>query len=200
MNAQGTTAARRNTPARVLVVDDEEDVRNLVAFNLRAAGLEPVMAADGTQAINQVRREKPDLVILDLMLPELDGISVCEMIRKLPDAADVPVIMLTAWATERARLVGLQAGANEYLTKPFSPRELVRRVQALLAERQLRETAGPTLTVKKLCIDLENRSVQVDGRLVELQADEFRMLTLVFQALLKRLPPAGAAATDDDQN
>ncbi|HAV61398.1 MAG TPA: DNA-binding response regulator [Verrucomicrobiales bacterium] len=191
MKSSTIDTAIKTAPARVLVVDDEEDVRNLVAFNLRAAGMEVLVAENGAEALEQVRNERPDLVILDLMLPELDGISVCEMIRKLPESSATPVIMLTAWATNRARFVGLQAGANEYVTKPFSPRELVKRVQTMLAEHALREQVGDVSTVKQLSIDLEHKRVTADGRVVELNADEFRMLTLVFEALLKRIGPPG---------
>lgn len=178
---------RPSTRSRVLVVDDEEDIRNLVSFNLRAAGLDVLFAEDGASAIQQIRNERPDLVILDLMLPELDGVSVCEMIRKLPEASHIPVIMLTAWATERARLVGLQAGANDYVTKPFSPRELVKRVQSLLAVNASREQPGRALPFKQLNIDLERGRVTADGREIELRREEFHMLTLLFEALVKRL-------------
>jgi len=121
MKPSGESKQTATVPARVLVVDDEADVRNLVSFNLRAAGMEVLTAGDGAAALEQVRTGQPDLVILDLMLPELDGVSVCELIRKLPEGAGTPVIMLTAWATERARIIGLQAGANDYITKPSIP-------------------------------------------------------------------------------
>jgi DNA-binding response OmpR family regulator len=133
--------------------------------------------------------ERPDLIILDLMLPELDGISVCEVLRKQPASAQIPVIMLTAWATDRARLVGLQAGANDYITKPFSPRELVRRVQSLLAEGSLRRGNGAHLELKQLAVDLEQHQVSVNGTNVPLSADEFRMLTLLVHAIFERLAP-----------
>lgn len=176
----------KTKPSRVLVVDDEEDVRNLVAFNLRAAGMEVLFAGDGADAISSIRRERPDLVVLDLMLPEIDGLSVCEMIRKLPEGSDTPVVMLTAWVTDRARLVGLQAGANDYLTKPFSPRELVGRVQSLLAETSLRKHSGRRMELNQLTIDLESRQVSANGRKIDLSSAEFRMLTLVVEAIFLR--------------
>lgn len=162
---------------------------NLVSFNLRAAGFQVLVARDGVEAIELARRERPNLIILDLMLPELDGISVCEVLRQQPATAHTPVIMLTAWATDRARLVGLQAGANDYVTKPFSPRELVRRVQSLLAEGSLRRGKGSHFELKQLAVDLEAHQVSVNGTEVPLSADEFRMLTLLVHAIFERLAP-----------
>lgn len=174
---------------KILVVDDEDDVVNLVSFNLRAAGMTVVVARNGIEAVEITRVERPDLVILDLMMPELDGIAVCELIRQQPESAGTPVIMLTAWATDRARLVGLQAGASDYVTKPFSPRELVRRVQSLLAEGALRRRAGASVELRHLAVDLEGRRVSVNGAEVPLSADEFRMLTLLVQAIFERSQP-----------
>ncbi len=195
MNARGENDSAKQPPPRILVVDDEDDVINLVSFNLRAAGMEVLVARTGVEAVERARREHPDLVILDLMLPELDGISVCELIRKQPESADTPVIMLTAWATDRARLVGLQAGANDYVTKPFSPRELVRRVQSLLAEGSLRRKNGMNVELKQLSVDLEHRRVSVNGSDVPLSADEFRMLTLLVQAIFERSTPEQRSGT-----
>ena len=195
MNARGENDSAKQPPPRILVVDDEDDVINLVSFNLRAAGMEVLVARTGVEAVELARREHPDLVILDLMLPELDGISVCELIRKQPESADTPVIMLTAWATDRARLVGLQAGANDYVTKPFSPRELVRRVQSLLAEGSLRRKNGMNVELKQLSVDLEHRRVSVNGSDVPLSADEFRMLTLLVQAIFERSAPEQRSGT-----
>jgi two-component system, OmpR family, phosphate regulon response regulator PhoB len=188
MMLRGKTETVR-PPATILVVDDEDDVINLVSFNLRAAGFQVLVARDGVAALELARRERPDLIILDLMLPELDGISVCEVLRQQPASAHTPVIMLTAWATDRARLVGLQAGANDYVTKPFSPRELVRRVQSLLAEGSLRQENGSHFELKQLAVDLEQHRVSVNGTNVPLSADEFRMLTLLVHAIFKRLAP-----------
>lgn len=188
MTLRGEPEAGRK-PNTILVVDDEDDVINLVSFNLRAAGFQVRVARDGVEAIELARRERPDLIILDLMLPEMDGISVCEVLRKQPASANTPVIMLTAWATDRARLVGLQAGANDYITKPFSPRELVRRVQSLLAEDSLRQENGSRFELKQLAVDLEQHRVSVNGTNVPLSADEFRMLTLLVHAIFERLAP-----------
>ncbi|MDB6022324.1 MAG: OmpR [Pedosphaera sp.] len=117
---------------KILVVDDEPDIVELVAFNLKAEGYEVITAATGPEALDQARAILPDLIVLDLMLPELDGVAVCEILHRLPSTAMIPVIMLTAWKTKISRLIGLNSGAEEYITKPFSPRDLVMRVNQTL--------------------------------------------------------------------
>src|SRR5271165_951188 len=125
---------------KILVVDDEPDMVELVSFNLRAEGYDVVTASNGMEALNQARSVLPDLIVLDLMMPELDGLSVCEILRRLPSTAPIPVIMLTAWKSELTRIIGLDSGAEDYITKPFSPRDLVTRVNNALrsqAEKEL---------------------------------------------------------------
>ena len=117
---------------KILVVDDEPDIVELVAFNLEAAGYRVITATNGLEALNRARAILPDLIVLDLMLPELDGLSVCEILSRLPSTAPIPVIILTAWKGEISRMIGLEAGAEDYVTKPFSPRELVSRVDKAL--------------------------------------------------------------------
>src|ERR1700761_356021 len=104
---------------KILVVDDEPDIVELVSFNLKAEGYDVITAATGPEALNQARSALPDLIVLDLMIPELDGLSVCEILRRLPSTALIPIIMLTAWKSEISRLIGLNTGAEEYITKPF---------------------------------------------------------------------------------
>jgi len=120
---------------KILVVDDEPDIVELVAFNLREDGYEVLTAGNGMDALNLARAALPDLILLDLMLPELDGMAVCEILRDLPSTAAIPVVMLTAWSSEEARVLGLKSGADDYVTKPFSPRELVLRVGKVLNRR-----------------------------------------------------------------
>jgi DNA-binding response OmpR family regulator len=120
---------------KILVVDDEPDILELVSFNLRAEGYDVVTATSGPEALNQARAILPDLIVLDLMIPELDGIAVCEILHRLPSTAPIPIIMLTAWKSELSRLVGLDAGAKDYITKPFSPRDLVSRVNRALHDQ-----------------------------------------------------------------
>lgn len=123
-------------PTLILSVDDEQDVSDLVRFHLERVGCEVITAATGREAIELVQRRHPDLVLLDLMLPDIDGLGVCEILRRQPDTAAIPIIILTAWAAPDARNIGLDLGALDYLTKPFSPRALVERVQHLLSLRQ----------------------------------------------------------------
>src|SRR5574337_631162 len=118
--------------ARVLVVEDEPDIRDLLSLHLAREGFEVRTAGTGPQGLREVRSKPPDLVILDLMLPELDGLEVCRRLRHDPDTASIPVVMLTAKGDEADRVVGLELGADDYVTKPFSPKELVARVKAIL--------------------------------------------------------------------
>ena len=119
---------------KVLTVDDEEEMTELIAFNLNAAGYEVDQAHDGAEALEMAQKQHPDIIILDVMLPELDGFSVCEILRQTPATSKIPVILLTGWASESAKQIGLDSGANDYVVKPFSTRELVLRVRNLLRE------------------------------------------------------------------
>ncbi len=119
-------------PLTVLSVDDERDVTDLVHFHLKRAGFNVLTAANGRQALSLIESRRPDLVLLDLMLPDIDGFGVCEILRRQPETATVPIIIVTAWSTSDARHLGLELGALDYLTKPFSPKELVERVQRTL--------------------------------------------------------------------
>src|SRR4051794_898050 len=120
---------------KILVVDDEPDALELVGFNLERAGLEVVTASDGAQALRKARAMQPALVVLDVMLPEMDGLEVCKSLRQDAQTASIPIIMLTAKASEVDRVLGLELGADDYLTKPFSSRELVLRIRNLLGRR-----------------------------------------------------------------
>jgi len=122
-------------PLTILCVDDERDVTELVAFHLSKAGYAVNTAASGREALDSVQRRKPDLIVLDLMLPDIDGFGVCEILRRQTTTATIPIVILTAWATKDARHLGLELGALDYLTKPFSPKELVQRVARLLSLR-----------------------------------------------------------------
>ena len=117
---------------KLLVVDDEPDFVELVAFNLRHEGFEVLTATNGWEAIELARSDLPDLILLDLMLPDFDGFAVCEMLRLRSSTAAIPIILLTAWISDESRRLGLELGANDYVTKPFSPRELMQRVNRVL--------------------------------------------------------------------
>ena len=125
--------------AKILVVDDEQDIVELLTYNLQVHGFEVVSAARGIEALNQARKHHPDLIVLDLMLPDIDGFSICEILRCQPSTADIPVLMLTAMAGEIPRLHGMEVGAVDYLTKPFRPRDLVQRVRGILEQRAERD-------------------------------------------------------------
>ena len=168
----------------ILVVEDEFKIARLVRDYLEAAGFRVVTAYDGQEALAQFRHERPDLVILDLNLPGMDGLAVARAIRQAPTSARVsntPIIMLTARVEETDRIVGLELGADDYVTKPFSPRELVARVRAVLRRapggEAAREDAASTLIqAGNLVIDPEKRSVNMGGRALELTTTEFDLL------------------------
>jgi DNA-binding response OmpR family regulator len=161
----------------ILVVDDEPKIVKTVRAYLESAGFRVVTAHDGQTALTVYRHEKPALVILDLGLPRLDGIDVTRTLRR---DSNVPIIMLTARVEEADKLVGLELGADDYVTKPFSPRELVARVRAVLRRTgDEREQAPPPIVAGELTIDLERRQVEVDGRSVELTATEFDLLVVL---------------------
>jgi two-component system phosphate regulon response regulator PhoB len=165
--------------SKVLVVDDEPEAVELVEFNLKQAGYSVMTAADGTEALNKARAALPSLVVLDLMLPELDGLEVCKMLRRDPSTSAIPIIMLTAKAAEIDRILGLELGADDYLTKPFSPRELVLRVKKLLQRDRAAGEDHETLGFGDLVIDIPRHSVSWKGRQVDLTATEFKLLTVL---------------------
>jgi DNA-binding response OmpR family regulator len=166
---------------KILVVDDEPEAIELLEFNLRKAGFEVVTAADGAEAICQARSTQPSLVVLDLMLPEIDGLEVCKMLRRDPSTARIPIIMLTAKAAEVDRIVGLELGADDYVTKPFSPRELVLRVKKVLRHGQLEPAHPETLKLGELLIDTPRHVVKWRGKPLDLTKTEFGLLAVLAQ-------------------
>ena len=158
--------------ATILVVDDEPKITQLVRDYLERAGFNVVTAGDGREALMRARTESPDLVVLDLGLPQLDGLDVTRLIRR---ETDVPIIMLTARDDETDKLIGLELGADDYVTKPFSPRELVARVRAVLRRRD-RAGADDVLRVGELELDVPRMRLEVAARVVELTATEFTLL------------------------
>jgi DNA-binding response OmpR family regulator len=168
--------------ARVLVVEDDQNIRDLVLLHLRLEGLEGVAAADGTEGLQLARSEQFDLVVLDLMLPGLDGVTVCRAIRRESSNGDVPILMLTARREESDKVLGLESGADDYLTKPFGVRELVARVRALLRRRRAASSASatsPSVTVAGVTVDPARRMARIDGRDIDLTAHEFDLLYLL---------------------
>jgi DNA-binding response OmpR family regulator len=167
---------------RILVVDDEPDVLDLVTYNLGQAGFQTDTAADGAEALRKARSTTPDLILLDLMLPEMDGLEVCKLLRRDAKTSAIPIIMLTARASEIDRIVGLELGAADYVPKPFSPRELVLRVKKRL-EQSHGAAAANAYTFGPLQVDVSRHLVTVRGRRVELTATEFKLLVLLLQRI-----------------
>jgi phosphate regulon transcriptional regulator PhoB len=162
--------------ASILIVDDEDDILSLLAYNIRAAGFDVLTAAEGYDALRIAKQQLPDLVILDLMLPGLDGFEVCKELKRSSETRKIPVIMLTARGEEVDRIVGLELGADDYVVKPFSPRELILRMRAVL-RRSDPETSIETLWQQEgLRIDFEAHRVSIDDEEVVLTATEFKLL------------------------
>jgi DNA-binding response OmpR family regulator len=165
------------TPKKILIVEDETDIAQLVKLYLEKEGFRANVAKSGVEALTFLKSERPDLVILDLMLPEIDGIEVCKKIRNALDTALLPIIMLTAKAEESDTIVGLELGADDYVTKPFSPKALVARVKALF-RRLDRESSDQqsSFSFGPLAMDLSRHEVMVKGKEVSLTAKEFGLL------------------------
>ena len=170
----------RPMSAKILVVDDEPPIVDMLAYNLKRANYQVVIARDGQEAVAQAKQEQPDLVILDLMLPGLDGLEVCRILRR---ERDVPIIMLTARDAEVDRVVGLELGADDYVVKPFSVRELVARVRNVLRRTTPRppETKPDTIRTGALAIEPERHEAQLAGIRLDLTALEFDLLLTLAQ-------------------
>lgn len=167
---------------KILVVEDEPDILELVAYHLEQSGFAVVLAADGEQALSAMEQERVGLVVLDLMLPGISGLEVCRRLKQTPRTEAIPVLMLTARAEEVDRVVGLELGADDYLVKPFSPRELVLRIRAIL--RRIAgsdEAAAAQIAAGPLVIDLVGCQVQLGRDPIELTATEFKLLTILAQ-------------------
>ncbi len=172
---------QENTKSKVLVVEDEPDAIELISFNLKNAGFEVTTATDGQEALETARKIEPDIILLDLMLPEVDGLEVCKILRRNAKTADIPIVMLTAKAAEIDRVLGLELGADDYITKPFSPREVVLRLKNVLGRRQPAPANQDELRVEGIVINIPRHEVSVDGEVIELTATEFRLLTLLME-------------------
>jgi two-component system phosphate regulon response regulator PhoB len=164
---------------KILLVDDEPDALEVLGFKLKEAGFTPLFAKDGARAIAAARDERPALVVLDLMLPEVDGLEVCKILRRDPGTAAIPILMLTARAAEMDRVLGLELGADDYVTKPFSPRELVLRIRKLLARSKAVDEPIAVLHFGELEIDVPRHAVTIGGAPVELTATEFKLLEVL---------------------
>jgi two-component system phosphate regulon response regulator PhoB len=167
---------------KILVVDDEPDVTELVAYNLKAKGFGVETLNDATASISKARNYHPDLIILDIMMPHLSGIQICRILRNDSKLARIPIIFLTAKAEPQDRIEGLESGADDYLSKPFSPKELILRVESIL-----RRIAAPPLPsaaklqIGSISLDSDTHRVAVSGRIIDLTATEFKLLHLLME-------------------
>ena len=164
---------------KILIVEDEGNIRQLVRYNIEKEGFQVMEAADGLQGLRTAQREKPDLVLLDLMLPGMDGLEVCRTLKGAPATSALPIIMLTAKAEEVDKIIGLELGADDYMTKPFSPRELTARIKAVLRRSQ-KETALPgELQVGRLRFNFSRYEVSMGGVKLELTPKEYELLKML---------------------
>lgn len=160
----------------ILVVEDDSDILQLLSYNLQASGFEVFTAGDGYDALNSAKSQLPDLIILDLMIPGMDGFEVCKELKRSSDTQRIPVIMLTAKGEEIDRIVGLELGADDYVVKPFSPRELILRIRAVLRRAGSETGAESIWQFEGLRVDLEAHKVTIDGEEIILTATEFKLL------------------------
>ncbi len=166
----------------ILIIEDEKDIVKMLEYNLKKEGFKTLSAYDGEYALDLAVRKNPDLVILDLMLPGIDGLEVCKELKSNVKTASVPVIILTAKAQESDKIVGLELGADDYMTKPFSPRELVARIKAVLRRGKEKDKLPEILKMGDLAMDLSKIVVTVKDKPVELAAKEFELLKTLIKA------------------
>lgn len=165
---------------KILVVDDEADVVELVAFNLKNAGFSVVSAGDGSTALQAAKEHLPSLVVLDLMLPEVEGTEVCKILKKDPLTASIPIIMLTAKGETVDKILGLELGADDYMTKPFSPRELTLRIKSILRRKDTGKIED-VLNIGDITLDRARHEVFIKGKPVVLTATEFKLLSVLIE-------------------
>jgi len=167
---------------KVLIVEDEKDIIKMLEYNLKKEGYRILSARDGEDALDLAIRELPDLVILDLMLPGMDGLEVCKELKKEAKTAPIPVIMLTAKSQESDKVLGLELGADDYMTKPFSPRELIARIKAVLRRTKEKDKLPEVLKIGEIIIDFSKINVTVKGKVAELTSKEFELLKTLIKA------------------
>ncbi len=165
---------------KILVVDDEEDILELIRYNLAKEGYQVSTATSGEEALTKARQEMPDLILLDLMLPGLDGLDVCRELKKQPNTSQISIVMVTARTEDVDVVTGLELGSDDYITKPFSPRVVLARIKAVLRRKKVEETEeASVITIHELTIDPARHGVLVEGNHVLLTATEFRILYLL---------------------
>jgi len=166
---------------KILIIEDEKNIVELIKFNLEQEGFRTFQAMRGDTAIEQIRKQIPDLIVLDLMLPEIDGIEICKIVKQNPKTANVPIIILSAKSEETDKIIGLELGADDYVTKPFSPKELVARVKAVL-RRGKEQSKERRLEAGMLQIDVDRHRVTLKGKPVELTSKEYDLLKVLMES------------------
>jgi two-component system phosphate regulon response regulator PhoB len=161
---------------RILIIEDEQDIAELVRFHLSRNGFDTRIFQNGLPALQSIQKDPPSLIVLDLMLPDIDGIEVCKLLKSKNGTRHIPIIMLTARGAETDRILGLELGADDYLPKPFSPRELVLRIQGVLRRLEQRGEAGKSFSLGELTIDVEGYRACLRGRPLDLTLIEFKLL------------------------
>ena len=168
-------------PSKVLIVEDDPDIVDILSYNLKQADLKVTSVPDGSSALAEVKRRLPDLILLDLMLPKVDGLEVCRLLKGDPETKNVPIIMITAKGEEVDRIVGLELGADDYIIKPFSPREVVLRVRSVLKRSVANSQKEITAQIEAngVIIDIDRRQVNYKGKPINLTATEFDLLLIL---------------------
>jgi two-component system phosphate regulon response regulator PhoB len=167
--------------AKILIIDDESDVADLVAMNLKAEGYKTITADNGEAGLAKAKDEEPQLIVLDLMLPKMSGLEVCKALKRESATSRIPIIMLTAKSDEVDRIVGLELGADDYVTKPFSPRELLLRIQSVLRRSSTGGEKQERIKVGDIVLDHSRHEVLVKDEKIELTATEFRLLAILME-------------------
>ena len=169
---------------KILVVEDEKDIRELIQLHLEKSGFETLAASDGQEAFRKIQRSRPDLILLDLMLPEMDGKELAKLLKAREETKDIPIVMLTAKTEEVDRIIGFELGADDYIPKPFSPRELVLRVKAVLkrTEKRSKPPESKPLQIGELEIDENNFEARLKGKRIDFTKTEFSLLLELVKA------------------
>jgi len=160
----------------ILMIEDEKDIVDLVEYHLKQSGFSVTSALDGSTGLERARKKRPDLIILDLMLPEMDGKDICRSLKSNPLTQSIPILMLTAKAEETDRLIGFELGADDYVTKPFSPKELVLRVKAILRRKEVDQEGEKVIQIGDLLIDIDRHHVSIKKNSIDLTSTEFKLL------------------------
>ena len=167
---------------KILIIEDEKDIVKMLDYNLKKEGFKTLSAHNGEDGLDMARKENPDLILLDLMLPEMDGLDVCKAIKNEAKTSHIPIIILTAKAQETDKIVGLELGADDYMTKPFSPRELMARIKAVLRRMKEKDKLPEVLRIGDLTIDFSKIMVSIKDKPIELTAKEFELLKTLIKA------------------